>query len=114
MDGWKHFWDGFFANAKLIGLKPKNIVLLILAAFSFGAMTMGVSPWAAIGAAVVFYCLDPALRFAKSWFERRNKVNQRIIVSTDFQRHLQRKRKELRSDQPELPLSLPPSDKLEP
>jgi hypothetical protein len=114
MGGWKHFWDGLFGNAKHIGLKPKNIILIVLSAFGFGAMALGASPWAVIAAVVIFYCLDPLLKFAKSWHDRRNHMNQRTIVATDFQRHLKRKRKELGSDQPELPLSLPPTDPTEP
>lgn len=114
MGGWKEFWDGLFAHAK--GLKSKNVILLALAALAFLGMIAGVSPYAAIGAVVVFYCLDPILKLTKSAIARRNKVNDRAIVETNFRTHLQRKRRELRSrsDQPELPLSPPPPDRLEP
>jgi hypothetical protein len=113
VSGWKEFWEGLF-NAK--GLKPKNVILLALAGLAFLGMIAGVSSYAAIGAVVIFYCLDPILKLAKSVISRRNKVNERSVVETNFRAHLQRKRRELRSpsDQPELPLSLPPADRSEP
>jgi hypothetical protein len=111
LGAWKHFWQGLFA-AK--GLKPKNIVLIALAALAFSAMILKVPPYAAISGVVVFYCLDPILKLAKSWLTRRNKMNERTIVETNFRTHLQRKRRDLPSNQPELPLSLPPVDRSEP
>jgi hypothetical protein len=115
LGGWKHFWGALFANAKQIGLKPKNVLLLSLAAFSFVAMIAGLSPYAAIMAVIIFYCLDPVLKLAKSWVERRNKLNQRTVVETNFRTHLRLRRRELRPDEPELPLSPPSSsDRLEP
>lgn len=114
LGGWKEFWEGLFAHAT--GLRPKNVILLALAALAFLGMIAGVTPYAAIGAVVVFYCLDPILKLAKSVISSRNKVNERSVVETNFRTHLQRKRRELRShsDQPELPLSPPSADRSEP
>jgi hypothetical protein len=95
-------------------LKPKNVMLIALAALAFLAMILKVPPYAAIGAVVVFYCLDPILKLAKASIERRNKMNERTIVETNFRTHLQRKTRELPSNQPELPLALPPVDQSEP
>jgi hypothetical protein len=106
--GWKHFWQGLF-DAK--GLRPKNIVLISLSALAFIAMIFQVPPYAAIGAVVTFYCLDPILKLMKSLVARRNKLNERDVVETNFRTHLQRKRRELPSNQPELPLSLPSFDR---
>lgn len=109
--GWKHFWHGLFTSE---ALKPKHILLIALAALCFTGMVLGVSAWAAIPAVVIFYSLDPILKFLRSRMDRRNKSNQRTIVETNFRRHLQRKKRELPSDQPELPLSLPHADRSEP
>ncbi|WP_156526902.1 hypothetical protein [Bradyrhizobium sp.] len=109
--GFKHFWQGLF-DSKV--LKAKHIVLIALAALVFIAMILKVEPEVAIPAGVIFYLLDPLVKYAKSLAERRNKSNQRDVVETNLRRHLQRKRRELPSNQPELPLSLPPTDRSEP
>lgn len=111
LGGWKHFWQGLF-DAK--GLKQKNVVLLALGAFAFASMVVGLSPYAAISAVVILYCLDPLLKLLKSSLNRRNKVNERSVVETNFRTHLRRKRRELSSNQPELPLSLPSAERSEP
>jgi hypothetical protein len=108
---WRQFWQSLFESK---ALKPKHIVLIALAALAFIGMIFGVPPYAAIAAVVIFYCLDPILKLINSSGQRRNKMNERTIVETNFRTHLQRKSRELRSkDQPELPL-LPPGDRSEP
>ncbi|MEY9466260.1 hypothetical protein ABH973_006673 [Bradyrhizobium ottawaense] len=108
--GFKHFWQGLFDSKTL---KSKHIVLIAIVALVFIAMILKVAPEVAIPTGVIFYCLDPLLKYGKSLLDRRNKSNQRIIVETNFRRHLQRKRSELPSNQPELPLSLPSTDRSE-
>lgn len=104
------FLEKLLANAKTAGLKSRNLVLIVLAILCFTAMAAGVQTKDALLVTVTLYCLDPLLKFVDSWRSKRNSRSGRDVVSKDFQNHLQRKRKELRAQEPELPLSLPEKD----
>jgi hypothetical protein len=104
------FLEKLLANAKAAGLKPRNLILIVLAVLCFSAMAAGVQTRDALLVTVTLYCLDPLLKFVDSWRSKRNSRASRDVVATDFQHHLQRKRKELRAQEPELPLSLPERD----
>jgi hypothetical protein len=75
-----------------------------MAAFSYLAMgSGGVDTTDAILAFVIFYGLDPLIDSIKSLFCKRNALNKRGVVEDEFKRFLKTKRKELKSNQPELP-----------
>lgn len=107
----REFWEGLLGGAKGAGVKPRQILLIVLAALTFGALIAQAPPLPTILAAVTFYCLDPLVEFVKSSRNRRNMLNNRSVETTEFKKRLQRKRETLQKQEPELPLELPtPAD----
>lgn len=107
MDWIGKFWSDFFANAKKIGLKPRHIILIVLAVLAFSALKEDVSVFATLAVVVVLYCLDPILDLIKAAIDRRNAIAGSGVEKTQFRQYSKRKRKELSAENDQLSLPLP-------
>jgi hypothetical protein len=101
-------WGNLFKHGKKFGITARQLLLILLSFFAFGALGLGAPWWGVVVLFMLAYGYDPAL---EAWKARRERDQSQLELDDtcrELSSYTARKRKELKYSEPELPLELPP------